>query len=226
MDSTYWWRQFTGPTVSHIMNCIRMYLDKVLEPLDYFKKCNLDYAKKDQLGTLGLLLGVPRPVMELLETIPVIFTSDPGEGGEAFWSKRFGFADYELETDTPSDVGGVFSEVNADDQKVLMPLPDKWYRPLCKVVANSQNKMGSLGLLDEFVYALALADDVEPEDISYTIKPIDAFGEEASKVYGDIILDVRDTKWSDTLVIQTVLNSITTSMFAPGLDCLVRLELG
>ena len=142
----YFWEQFNGPQITCIVRAVFEWIKASFDrTLDYFNGWSTATVNDKHLTTIGVLMGIGRPVLRRIASVQFFFTSTShGEGGHG---SVHGFSE------VGGEIGGRFGEVeeHAGENEVLQA---DYFRALLLAIQKSEGVAGSLTLLDDIAYAM------------------------------------------------------------------------
>ena len=142
----YFWEQFNGPQVTAIVKAVFEWLKASFDrTLDYFNGWSVKTVNSKHLTTVGILMGIGRPILRRIRGTQFFFTNSTH--GENQHNNVHGFSE------VGGEVGGRFQEIDplAGEIEVLQ---DNYYEALLEAVQKSEGEAGSLTLLDDIANAL------------------------------------------------------------------------
>lgn len=143
------WQQLDGPQARGIVEGGRKWFNSwLLDILSYFDNFKIATAKGPHLDFIGLLMGIPRPVVISPSFFEMAFKyTNPPPGTQV----SFGYGDL------PQTMGGYFDYLSPYDRpgQYITSLDDNNYRRLLAVVARSTGEVGSLIFLDDVCHEFA-----------------------------------------------------------------------
>lgn len=142
----YFWEQFNGPQVTAIVKATFEWLKNSFDAtLDYFNGWSVKTVNSKHLSTIGILMGIGRPILRRIAGTQFFFTIS--SHGENQHNNVHGFSEID------GEIGGRFQELDPLADKVDV-LQDNYYRALLSAVQESEGEAGSLTLLDDIANAL------------------------------------------------------------------------
>lgn len=206
------WEQFNGPQVTALFTAIFRYLqDQFNTTIDYFRHLDIYTANDAHLTLIGMLMGIPRPLIFAANPEFFLFTKEPGT------DKERGFADLANRA-----VGGVFSDMSeAVSTAQLMP-KEYFRRVLVSWLENKDVAPNSLIFIDTVIHDAW--DSIHPGEPSpITIKYITPEDGNLGRTYGDIDVTMgRIYQWgTDTTAFlwQACFTSVFNNLLNP--ECYV-----
>lgn len=199
----YFWQQFNGPQVSAIARAFFEWFKQLFDhTLDYFNGWSTDTVNDDHLSTIGVLMGIGRPIIKRVESTQFFFTATVhGEGGH---DNIHGFSEI------GGQVGGRFGEVEDVGGKIEV-LQENYYRAVLKAIQKSEGVAGSLILLEDIANALNEVNNT-PIFTTYNFH----WYREPEGRNGDALLYMGNvTDWERSTYVIAALQAVTRALYGP-----------
>lgn len=219
IDFSWLWEQLDGPNVSAIRDGVFSYMKEYFDiRLDTLNDLSIASADTDLLTTLGLLAGLPRPVIQDIKAAHFFFADEyynPTDRGyaESYWTPAMG-------GNPPA--GGQFTELWETGEESGFYAPTAWYRAMLTTYVDSHGRDGSLALLDEIITAMRKQDNSEahPDHMFIFFDDIDAVHST-----GDFQLFLTSpVLWTSIEIASQLLESLIYGAYAPVPRGTVRID--
>lgn len=198
------WKQFSGPQITAIMQSVYNYIVRMFDKLlDYYNNLSIATANSAHLTVMGMISGLLRPIIEVSDVSAFFFTD-----GEHNYEQGFGDLD-KLQT-IP---GGRFIDLDATYNSHKELMPTELYRSLLLDYVNDDGEIGSLKLLDNFMYNIWKAYRKDPPN--YHIEIVEDV--KVNSRYGDIWIYLGPTSdWGPFInYVSSILSSLNGHIYAP-----------
>lgn len=209
----YFWEQFNGPQITAICKAIFEWLKLLFDrTLNYFNGWNINTVNSYHLTTVGILMGIGRPILPPVTTTQFFFTrTSPGGGNQH--NNVHGFSEI------GGDVGGRFEDVTIISREKDF-LQDNYYRALLKAIQESEGEAGSLTLLDDICKAINDVNNT-PLFVNYEF----SYYERPEGRPGDVRLFMgRVTDWEIWNYAKTAITAVTEVLYKPEPTVFVEAE--
>jgi len=199
----YFWEQFNGPQVTAIVRAVFEWLKASFDrTLDYFNGWSVKTVNSKHLTTVGILMGIGRPILRRIRGTQFFFTNSVH--GENQHNNVHGFSE------VGGEVGGRFQEIDplAGEIEVLQ---DNYYEALLEAVQKSEGEAGSLTLLDDIANALNNVNNA-PLFVGYEFTYYRApYGRP-----GDVRLFMGNiTDWERWTYVLAAIEAVTNTLYRP-----------
>lgn len=202
LPENYIWEQLDGPQITAIRRAIYEWcVDQTAPYFNYFNNLAIDTANSEHLSYLGILAGVPRPVINHIDLTLFYFTE------HLQTNFIYGFSSL-----ADIGVGGRVTELGqVYDTTSTILLPDEPFRCILKAYADSEGEIGSLRMLDDILDALRqLFGSTAVYDFNIRTTATD------DRLPGDIEISLDDsTKWNQPEAIIEALRAIANTLYNP-----------
>lgn len=199
----YFWEQFNGPQITAIVKATFEWLKTSFDAtLDYFNGWSVKTVNSKHLTTIGILMGIGRPILRRIAGTQFFFTNS--SHGENQHNNVHGFSE------VGGEIGGRFQEVDPLAGEIDV-LQDDYYRVLLSAVQNSKGEAGSLTLLDDIADALNKLNNT-PLFVSYEFTYYRApYGRP-----GDVRLFMGNiTDWERWTYVLAAIEAVTNTLYKP-----------
>lgn len=197
------WEQLDGPQVTAIADAIFEYWKSMFDDkLDYINQLSVNSANDSHLTFLGILANFVRPVITVPDKDFFYLTANPEHGSV------HGFSSIDDRTR-----GGRLTGITGATVEPR-PLNTEHYRTLLKAYIEGEGELGSLMLLDDICYRLALLDQpLNPPSYTFSFMEEDI---PEGRAPGDIYIDIGGLDdWNNPMQIYAVLRGLAKSAYWP-----------
>lgn len=199
------WEQLNGPQITGVVSGIYGYIKNEFDHLlDYWNEFSIKKANDAHLSTIGTLMDIGRPIVQISESNDVLFSDGYSH------PTQYGFTDGVL------GEGGHFSDIKKVTPSTKELLNSTLYRSLLQAVADGKGEVGSLRLLDSVCTLMHDSDVGTVGGYAHTFTWQESIDVTQNRGVGDVVLSIGSVSdWQHPFTIEEALHSLADNTYAP-----------